>query len=466
MAELAYARLAAELAAQIADGTYRPGDRLPSVRGLRSQKKISAATVCRAFEEIERRGLVEARPRSGWYVRAQDAALDSPPMRGRLSAPKKITLHELTDSIVATTGTKGLVPFGGTSLAPSLLPTKLLNRITRTVLRAQPDVLVRYTDPTGVPSLRRAIAKRTGVSAEDVVVTSGCMEAIRLSLMAATEPGDLVAIETPTFFGFLQLVRDLGRRAIEVPVDPATGLDVHLLAEAAAEHRIRALLVTPNFQNPLGALMPVREKKRLVALAARHRFVAIESDVYGDLAHDGTRPPPLAQFDDKGVVMTCSSVSKTLAPGLRVGWVVSPQPALDRVRALKLSGSICSPPLNQHVVADVLSSGAYDRHIARLRPALAAQVAAATRAIERSFGAKTKLTRPTGGYVLWAQMPADVDTAAGYEAALSAGVAFVPGVVCGLGRRHKSALRLSCGHPWSDRLESGIERLAEAITVG
>ena len=463
MSELAYARLAAEIAGEIADGTYRPGDRLPSVRALKRRTRLSASTVCRAFEEVERRGLIEARPRSGWYVRARDSVLASPSRSGRLSAPKKITLHELTDSIVTTTGARGLVPFGGTSLAPALLPTKLLARAARSVLRDQPDVLVRYADPTGVLPLRRAIAKRTAVRAADVVVTNGCMEALRLALMAATAPGDLVALETPTFFGFLQLVRDLGRRAVEVPVDPSAGLDLDLLAGAAARHPLRALLVTPSFQNPLGASMSAADRERLAAMAARHRFVVIESDVYGDLAHDGSRPAPVGAYDDRGAVMTCSSVSKTIAPGLRVGWVHTKGALGDRVRALKLSGSICSPPLNQLVVAEVLGSGAYDRHLARLRPALAAQVAAATQAIERCFPPGTRLTRPTGGFVLWASLPGDVDTAERYEAALAEKVAFVPGAVCGLGRAHRRALRLSCGHPWSERMARGIARLASVL---
>ena len=463
MPEHAYARLAAEIAEGIADGTYRPGDRLPSVRALRRSTQLSAATVCRAFEEVERRGLIEARPRSGWYVRSRKPGLATPSHPRRSFVPKTIALHELTDSIVATTGSKGLIPFGGTSVAPSLLPTKLLARTTRAVLRNQPDVLVRYSDPVGVLPLRRAIAKRSGWRTSNVVVTNGCMEALQLSLLASTKPGDLVAIETPTFFGFLQLVRDLERRAIEIPVDPHKGLDLDSLEAAAARHPVRAVLVTPSFQNPLGVTMSPIDRARLVRIARANGFVAIESDVYGELEHNGEPQAPVAAFDDTGTVMTCSSVSKTLAPGLRIGWVHAQGELGERVRALKLSGSICAPPLNQLVVADVFGSGAYDRHLARLRPALANQIASATRAIERYFPQSTTLTRPHGGFVLWASLASDIDTAEHYAVALSHKVAFVPGVVCGLGRKHRRALRLSCGHPWSSRLERGIERLASVF---
>ena len=306
MPEHAYARLAAEIAEGIADGTYRPGDRLPSVRALRRSTQLSAATICRAFEEVERRGLIEARPRSGWYVLSRKPGLATPSHPRRSFVPKTIALHELTDSIVATTGSKGLIPFGGTSVAPSLLPTKLLARTTRAVLRTQPDVLVRYSDPVGVLPLRRAIAKRSGWRTSNVVVTNGCMEALQLSLLASTKPGDLVAIETPTFFGFLQLVRDLERRAIEIPVDPHKGLDLDSLEAAAARHPVRAVLVTPSFQNPLGVTMSPIDRARLVRIARTNGFVAIESDVYGELEHNGEPQAPVAAFDDTGTVMTCS----------------------------------------------------------------------------------------------------------------------------------------------------------------
>ncbi len=462
MKQFRYAALAEELTARIQDGTFRTGERLPSVRALKRQRRLSTATVVRALEEMERRGLIEARPRSGFFVRSQ-CPLKTPQVSRRLDPPRAATLHALTESIVQSTSQPGLAPFGGAVLSAELLPLTALARHQREVLRRAPDAFARYSDAAGLDELRRAIVRRMmdyGVPSrpEDVVITSGCMDAMRLSLLAVAQPGSLVAVETPTFFGMLQLVRDLGMRAVQIPVDPESGLDLDHLERALCSRRIEALIVTPNFQNPLGALMPDAHKQCLVQLARRHSFAVIESDVYGDLQHASTRPRPLAAFDDGRAVLHCSSFSKTLAPGLRLGWV-APGRHVDRVRSLKLSGTICSPIISQLMMERFLSGGAYERHLRATRIAIARQVAQVRQLVGRAFPEGTRVTSPKGGFLLWAQLPAGCDSERLFFAAQSAKITVLPGIVCALGARFRSCVRLNCGHPLDPGLERDLFRL-------
>ncbi|MEM6997251.1 MAG: PLP-dependent aminotransferase family protein [Myxococcota bacterium] len=461
-----YVQLADSLQARIAEGAFVAGDRLPSIRTLRRQTGYSISTVSQALEELDRRGWVQSRPRSGYFVRARP--LTPPPRVSRSSLkPRPATLHALTESIVQATGRPGWVALGGAAVSPDLLPLSRLGRAARDVLSDDPGLVARYTEAAGTAGLRAEIAKRSHfggrvLDADDVVITHGCMDAIRLCLMAVAKPGGVVAIESPTFFGFLQLLRDLDMRAVEIPCDPQTGLDIDALERTLSEHAIDALIVTPSVQNPLGARMPPAHGQRLLALARRHRFAVIEDDVYGDLAFGDARPVPLAAMDPGGAVLYCSSFSKTLAAGLRLGWAV-PGAHRDRVAQLKLSSSICSPALNQAIVERFIAEGAYDRHLRKLRLSLRRQLEAVREAVVRHFPAGTRLSAPTGGFVLWVQLPRAIDGAELYAAAARHEVAVMPGAVCSMTKRYDACLRLSCGHPFTDRTEAGLATLGELV---
>jgi DNA-binding transcriptional MocR family regulator len=466
-APLLYERLADELEGQIRRGEYRLGERLPSVRRLHTERAIAIGTAVEAFAELERRGIVEARPRSGYFAKPPAPAFSPPPVERGPLLPRPIPFDGLSDEFVTVSADPHLVPLGGAILGPELVPLKQLSRAAKSVLARRPETLAKYGPPSGTIELRREIVKRMlpmgiPLAVSDVVVSSGCMDAIRIAIASVTKPGDVVAVESPTFFGFLQLLREAELRIIEVPAHPTTGIDLDLLERSLKRHRIRAALVTPNFQNPTGATMPDSHKVRLGKLARLYDFTIIEDDVYGDLHFGSRRPPPIAALVHDADVVYCSSFSKTLAAGLRVGWVV-PGKHLQKASGLKLSSIIASPGLNQLILAEFLSSGSYGRHLRKLRMALKANMMMMAQALALNLPAGCRITSPNGGFLVWVRLDDEQDGLAVYEASLREGVTIMPGRLCATGDRYRNYFRLSCGFPWTPRLEEGLRKVGEVI---
>ena len=461
-----YSSLADDLESQISAGVYRTGERLPSIRNLRRERGVSISTVSQALLELERRGLVEARPRSGYFVTPPTLAMKTPSLKRHRVRPRRVPVPHLADDFVSASADGSLVPLGGAVLSPDLLPLKQLSRVARSVVSGSARAFARYGPPAGAPELRRTIAKRMlglglPVGLDEVVISAGCMDSIRLALLATTKPGDLIALESPTFFGFLQAVRDLGLYALEIPTHPDRGIDVDALDRAAKRHAVRAAVITPIFQNPTGACMPQQDKERIAKLAKRRGFTIIEDDVYGDLVFAAPRPAPIAALGI-GDVIYCTSLSKTLAPGLRLGWLL-PGEHLDRVRRLKLSGTITSPALNQLVAAEVLDGGSYERHLRRLRVALKTQVATMRRALAMHLPAGTEVTQPEGGFLLWVRLPKGVDAHRVYQRAAQSGVSILPGTLCAVDDKYRRYIRINAGYPWSPLIESAVKTLGELV---
>jgi DNA-binding transcriptional MocR family regulator len=245
-----------------------------------------------------------------------------------------------------------------------------------------------------------------------------------------------------------------------VPAHAGTGIDLPQLDAALRRHRVKAVLLVTNFSNPLGALMPDEAKRELVRMLGRRDVPLIEDDIYGDLHHDGVRPRPARAFDRNGLVMLCGSFSKTLAPGYRVGYV-APGRWRDAVERLKFAQSVATPTLTQMAVADFLENGGYERHLRRLRRALAGQVARVSEAIAEHFPAGTRISRPRGGFLLWVEMPHGKSALELHDRALARGVSVAPGPIFSAKQRFGSCLRVSCGFPWSDAVGRGIRTLGE-----
>lgn len=463
-------QVADHVASLVERGVLRVGQRIPSVRNLSTQMDVSTATVILGYSRLEARGLVEARPQSGHYVRAPARASLAEP-RPAQTAPgsARVKLGERVTGLYRSMRDKAIVPLGAACPSPVLLPLARLNRSLMAVARTSNGATALYDPLPGNAALRahiarRAVANGASVRPDEVIVTSGAIEAIQLCLRAVAAPGDTVAVERPTYFGGLRLLEELGLHAVEVATHPATGMDLDGLARALNRHRVKACLAVPNFSNPLGALMPDRAKKPLVELLTRRRVPLIESDVYGDLPHDNHRPRPAKAFDRDGWVMHCSSLSKTLAPGHRVGWAI-PGRFYDRVDELKFTFTGASPPITQMAVADFLDSGGYDRHLRLLRGRLAGQMRAASDAIARHFPAGTAISRPRGGFLLWVEMPRGCTGAIELQRrALRMGISIAPGPIFGARDAFRNCFRVSCGYPWSDILEHAIETLAALAT--
>lgn len=466
-----YVQLADDIEHKIAGGVYRAGEKLPSIRKLHQRTGFSITTVYQAYIELEKRGVVEPAPKSGFFVKPRlRSILARPRLKRHTPLPRRVAIHELVNAIIEAMSDPATINLGAGAPSPDLLPHRELLKLirTRTYKQAR-DLLTRYERPSGSLSLRREIAKRTAggrlkITEDDILITNGCMEAISVCLRAVARPGDTIVVESPCFHCFLQLIEDQNMLALEVPSDPETGIDLESLETALDTHDVRACILNPTFQNPTGALVPPAAKTELVRMLAQREIPVIEDDIYGHLHFDRKPPVTLKSMDEKGLVLYCSSFSKTLSPGLRVGWTL-PGRFLEQARRVKINTSITSPSLNQDVIADFLKTGGYDRHLRRLRSVLEAQVSNTALAVARHFPKDTRITAPRGGLVLWVEMDEAVDAMAVFREAMKAGIAIVPGVVCATSDRYRNCIRISCGSPWNDRLESGIARLGEIVAA-
>jgi DNA-binding transcriptional MocR family regulator len=296
------------------------------------------------------------------------------------------------------------------------------------------------------------------LSPDGLAITCGCTEALSVTLQALTRRGDTIAIESPTYFGLLQVLEAQGLKALELPTDANEGLHIGSLEKALKSKPVTLCLLSSSFQNPLGTSMSEERKRAILALLTRHGIPLIEDDIYGDIHFGAERPRPFMAIDPSADVIYCSSFSKTIAPGYRVGWVASSR-HIERILEAKFSLTLCNPTLPQAALADFLSSGGYDSHLRRIRRVFADSITRMTRAIEVSFPPETRVTRPEGGFVLWLELPAPCDGRVLFERALEKGVTIAPGDLFSASGSHRHCIRLSCGTPWSARIEAGIATL-------
>jgi DNA-binding transcriptional MocR family regulator len=445
-----YEQLAGELWNQIETGILKPGDRLPSIRQMCRQKGISLTTVCQAYQTLEDRGLIEAQPQSGYYVRWQ--AWKSALVGGQTAAsiytePRQVQLHDLPRRIREDAISSKLVQFGAAVPAPDLIPSGKLNHLLTGVIRSgrvQPHLL---GSAQGCPELRTQIARRaylagSVVQPEDVVITNGCTEAIYLALRATCKPGEMIAIESPSYFGTLQTIESLDLRVVEIPCDPRDGIDLEALGQAIQHHPIRAVIAVTNFSNPLGACMPDEKKRLLVEMLAQVGIPLIEDDLYGDLHFSGRRPLTAHSFDRQGEVILCSSFSKSLSPGYRVGWLI-PGRWTERVEQMKAALNLFTPEAPQLAIAGFLENAGFDHSLRVMRRAYSLRVNRMADCILRTFPAGTRVSTPQGGYVLWIQMPEQVDSLELYRLALAAGITLAPGYLFSVGDDYRNYIRLN-----------------------
>ena len=465
--ETLYGRLADNLAAQIEAGAFRPGDRIPSIRRLRDQFGVSVSTVLEALRLLEDRGLVRSQPQSGHYVQAPappsrrepDPSAPSPEAR-RIDASLAVRLN-------LGIGNPQLPTLGAAVQGPELMPITALNRLMSQALRLQPAACHSYDAPPGSPVLRRAIAQRSGdagysVAPDDLVITSGAKEAVYLSVRAVTRPGDTVAIESPAYYALLEVLASLDLKVVEVASHPRTGIDLDRLERALRAQPIAAIAMVSNFSNPTGSCMTDEAKRRLVGLVEAYDVPLIEDDVYGDLAFDGVRPKAVKAFDRSGRVLYCGSYSKTLSPGLRVGWSI-PGRYQNQVELLKLVVNQATAPAPQLAIAAFLDSGGFDRHLRRVRRSYREQMEQTIDSVRRHLPADTRHTTPAGGHVLWIQLPDGADALALYEAADREGVRIAPGPMFSPSGGYRDFIRLNTGFPWSDTTDRQIATLGRLI---
>ncbi len=458
-----YRKLADELARLINAGGFQAGDRMPGVRSQAQLRSLSIATVISAYRQLEDWGLLEVRNRSGFYVKAKRApAVATPRIVVTTMRPAPVTGQDMVVQLIKAANNPAIVQLGAAVPSVEFLPTRAIEQALTKAARQYRVRAANYEFSPGAPELRRQLSRRLAdagcaVHPDNLVITNGCQEGLTLALRAVTSPGDVVAIESPTFYGLLQVIESLGLEALEIPTNPHSGMSLEALELALSRWPVKACVVTPNFSNPLGCLMPDAHKQKLVAMLKAREIPLIEDDIYGDLSFSHARPSLLKGLDDN--VMLCSSFSKTLSPGLRVGWI-APGRYQDKVEYMKYVLNLATATLPQLAVTELLENGQYERHLRRVRGDYAQAVARMTEAIIHYFPEGTKITRPEGGFVIWLELPGDVDSFALAHKALEQGISIAPGPIFSASQKYRQFIRLSCACAWGTRIERALVSLA------
>jgi len=459
-----YATIAGRIEHQISRQLLLPGDKLPSVRALSHEQGISISTAARVYAELENKGLIGARPKSGYYVRRVPARrIAVPGSKPPLKQLKQASVAEMIAMVHEHLTEEAVLRLSLATPPLSLMPQERLSKSMMEAIRSSATSNMQYEQVQGNIALRRQVAKNAfnwggRITEEDVVTTQGCMEALVFCLRALTRPGDTVAIESPTYFGIFNVMLHLGLKVLEVPVHPRTGIDIDYLARAADKVVISACLFVTNFSNPAGGCMPDDRKRRLVALLAARKIPLIEDDIYGDIYFGDSRPRTCKSFDTEGGVLLCSSVSKSLAPGYRVGWCI-PGRFKEQIIQVKLMHTISSATPTQAAIAHFFAAGRYDLHMRRLRKALYTQCQLYTQAITSFFPAGTRISRPQGGYTLWIELDKRINALELYRAAIDHKISIAPGQLFSTDARFTHYIRISFGLPFDKIVEERLNVL-------
>lgn len=458
-----YRQVAGRIESMIQGGTFAVGERIPSVRQLSRQLDVSVTTVVEAYRLLEDRRLIAARPQSGYYVRTPEPAAPEPARTKSTSTGAAPEVADLVLRFLRGSQSRGVLRLGAAVPHPSFLPVQRLNRLLVQSVRQEPWASQSYDAVAGLESLRVQVGRRAldagvSLSPDEILTTSGAQAAVHLCLQAVTRPGDTVAVETPTYYGLLEALESLHLRAVEVATDPRTGVDLDELVRVFERERIGACVFSPSFGNPLGHNMPDAARRRLVEELNRRQIPLIEDDVYGELPFGPRRPRAVKSFDTEGLVLLCSSFSKSVAPGYRIGWT-APGRFRDRVEKLKFASSVATATPTQMALAAFLAEGGFDRTLRQLRREYRILVAQMSAAVARHFPEGTRVSRPEGGHVIWVEMPLPADSVRLHEEALAFGVSIAPGILFSSTRRYRNCLRINCAMPWNPELEAAIEKL-------
>jgi len=461
-----YNDIANRLHQQIDNGIYLPGDRLPGVRRLSQQFGVSVSTVVQAQRQLENAGTIEARPRSGYYICQglwQKPAL--PAASNPLQKPMPVTGQELSLHLARIVNQGDFVQLGAAVPNAQFLPIRAIQRSLQKVVRRYSIEAANYAFPPGLPQLQQQLARRmlsggTHCKPDDILITNGAHESLTLALRSVAQAGDVIAIESPTFYGLLQVIESLGLKALEIPTDPKTGISLSALELALEQWPVKACVLITNFHNPLGYVLSDAHKKQLVQLAQRYQVMLIEDDLYGELAYNGERPRTLHSFDQHGHVIYCSSVSKTVSQGLRLGWMLLPERFVEQAHYYKYVTNLATPTLSQLALADYLEHGGHERHLRQVQQRFAQQVALFSRTISKYFPTGTRVSQPKGGFILWVELPERVDTLQLTHRLLEHKVSIAPGCLFSATQKYSNCIRLNCALPWSNEVDKAL------LTIG
>jgi len=449
-------------------GAIRAGDKLPSLRKLSRQFEISIPTVKQAYIELERQGTISARPQSGYYLKAKQARTLKP-MRAKWACcePVEISCRSLIEQVYDAVHLPDSVALGISNPVNAHPPDKALARLMRSVLSKNAEKAVSYGPANGDPKLRLNLAFRyqeqgVAINHDDIIITNGAQEALSIALQCVAERGDIIAVESPCFFGLIELIESLGMKALEVYTCTEDGVCVEELAKVIKQHPVKACLFSTAISNPLGSMMTDQQRQDMVNLLEKHDIPLIEDEVYSDLYFTENRPVPAQLYSEKGLVLTCSSFSKTAAPGYRVGWLL-PGKFEEAAKRIKRAQSCSTPMLQQWTITDYLMSGEYDRHLQVLRKTLRYNCERMRALIAEHFPKEVCISQPLGGSVLWIRCRSHVNTSQFFSQAISKGVSFAPGEIFSPTGKYKNFMRISFGVQWCEKVDKAVAALGKLV---
>lgn len=463
-----YSEVADRIETLIEKQVLKVGDKLPSVRTLSKEQGISLSTAFQAYYTLESKGLIEARPQSGYYVKFSRNNIHAlPQVCDPPDDATPVSVDQMINNVYTNLNNGKILNFSMAAPAVELLPMAKLRKAVAHALRESKTSCLHYEHVQGNLMLRRQIARQAfnwggTPSEEDIVVTAGAVEALSLCVKAITQPGDAIAIESPTYFAIFQVMESHGLKVVEIPTDPITGIDLDYLEQAIPRFDIKACLFVNNFSNPLGSCMPDERKRQLVEMLARKQIPLIEDDIYGELYFGKTRPKTCKTFDKHGLVLHCASFSKSLAPGFRIGWTI-PGRFKEKVVRLKRMHTVSTNTLTQAAVANFLSNGRFELHLRHLRKALHTQSLRYLQALAEYFPDNIRVTRPQGGFTLWIEMDRRVNAYKLHKQALKRGIGIAPGQIFSSQGKFENCFRISYGEPWRDEIGDGLDVLAKLI---
>lgn len=462
-----YIRISEKLKTWISDGQYLPGAKVPSVREMSTKLRVSVSTILQSYDLLEAQGFIEARPQSGYYVKLRQGPSPENDIRSNpRSGPRFVESDNALLDVIRSCGASDLIPLGGAVIHWSLFPADALQKSLMKVAREKWPECMKYERGVGYWLLRQMLAQRghemgCQVAPESVLITNGCMEALHLALRAVTQPGDTVAVESPTYYAIIRAIEGLNLKILELPTSSQQGLDLEAFEEKLKKFSITAALVTPNFLNPLGSLMSDENKEKLVHLCAKYNVALIEDDIYAELKFEGARPLSLKSFDKKDQVIYCSSFSKTLNPGYRVGWMIPPKKLFEKIEILKSSLTVTTNSPGQMAIADFFQNHNYDRSLRKLRQTLAQNMRLVQQKAKLYFPEGTKVTEPEGGCLVWVEFPNEVKGVELHQKALKERISVIPGPVFSSNGKYQNCIRLNCGNPWSEQIDKALLKIGQ-----
>ncbi len=462
--EILYLQIANGIEHQIKNEVIKIGDKLPSLRTLSSEKGVSISTAQQSYFELESRGLIESRPQSGYYVSyAHKHFHHLPSVSNPLVAKPDEDVEELYATIYNNVA-KAKILLSSSLLTKELLPVAKLNKAIINATRSLPDSGLNY-DRYGNKKLKRQISLRAlmwggKIKDDDIITTSGCMDALSFCMLTLAKKGDTIAVESPVYFGILHAAKNMGLKVLELPTHPVTGIEIEALQKAIERKKVKLCLLVSNFSNPLGSCMPDEHKKAVVQLLEKHHIPLIEDDLFGDLYFGSHRPTTCKTFDESGIVLWCGSFSKTLAPGYRVGWVEAGQ-FKEKVRRTKYYHSLYCTSITHEAIADFLENGRYENHLRKLRQTLYRNSLQFLRTISEHFPEHTRITKPQGGMHLWIELDKQINTVDLYNKAMAHKISIAPGRTYSLQNQYNNCLKVSYGMEWNEKVESALKLIGK-----